>query len=293
MKDNSKKTNKQNTARSSQNTARKLSRKTKDERREILFSKKHAKMEHRRAVYSADGGAEYALARGTDLNRRFIAAFMALVFALTTMVIGVNITTRAESENADLRPAGIDGELDPASKMVVNKYLTANSNGKYDLTLEAYSTSEVQEITEKVPTDFVIVVDQSGSMDTKDMPTGDPTVQNNKYLEDIANGQYYYKDSDNNYYRVYGSHLKDISKNNLAEDLADAAENGEACFYIYVDPKLNFNIAYDQLFSDQLFLFKNYIYEANSILGYDTLAASVSVAQRKWLRTIMVELNYN
>ena len=96
-----------------------------------------------------------------------------------------------------------------------------------------------------------------------------------------------------NYYRVYGSHLKDISKNNLAEDLADAAENGEACFYIYVDPKLNFNIAYDQLFSDQLFLFKNYIYEANSILGYDTLAASVSVAQRKWLRTIMVELNYN
>lgn len=203
MKDNSKKTNKHNTARSSQNTARKLSRKTKDERREILFSKKHAKMEHRRAVYSADGGAEYALARGTDLNRRFIAAFMALVFALTTMVIGVNITTRAESENADLRPAGIDGELDPASKMVVNKYLTANSNGKYDLTLEAYSTSEVQEITEKVPTDFVIVVDQSGSMDTKDMPTGDPTVQNNKYLEDIANGQYYYKDGDN-YYRVYG-----------------------------------------------------------------------------------------
>ena len=204
MKNSSKKTNKQNTARSTQNTARKLSRKTKDERREILFNKKHMKTEHRRAVYGADGGAEYALARGTDLNRRFIAAFMALVFALTTMVIGVNITTRAESENADLRPAGIDGELDPASKMVVNKYLTANSNGKYDLTLEAYSTSEVQEITEKVPTDFVIVVDQSGSMDTKDMPTGDPTVQNNKYLEDIANGQYYYKDSDNNYYRVYG-----------------------------------------------------------------------------------------
>ena len=85
MKNSSKKTNKQNTARSSQNTARKLSRKTKDERREILFSKKHAKMEHRRAVYSADGGAEYALARGTDLNRRFIAAFMALVFALTTL----------------------------------------------------------------------------------------------------------------------------------------------------------------------------------------------------------------
>lgn len=207
MKDNSKKTNKQNTARSTQNTARKLSRKTKDERRVILFSKKHVKLEHRRAVYGADGGAAYALARGTDLNRRFIAAFMVLVFALTTMVIGVNIATKADDPNTvatdPLKPAGEKGKKSDTSDMVLNKYLTPNGNGNYDLTLEAYSTAEVKPIEEKIPTDFVVVVDQSGSMDTQDMPTGTPTVQNNKYLEDIANGAYFYKDGDN-YYRVYG-----------------------------------------------------------------------------------------
>ena len=96
-----------------------------------------------------------------------------------------------------------------------------------------------------------------------------------------------------NYYRFYGSRLKSMTENKLADDLAKKAEAGESCFYIYVDPKLNFDIAYDQLFSDELFLFKNYIQEANSILGYDKLKYSVSVGKRKWLRTIMIELNYN
>ena len=207
MKNSSKKTNKQNTARSTQNNTRRMSRRTKDERRNILFSKKHVKKETRRAHYGTDHGVSYALARGTDLNRRFVAAFLALVFALTTMVIGVNIVTKADDPNTvatdPLKPAGEKGKKSDTSDMVLNKYLTPNENGNYDLTLEAYSTAEVKPIEEKIPTDFVVVVDQSGSMDTQDMPTGTPTVQNNKYLEDIANGAYFYKDGDN-YYRVYG-----------------------------------------------------------------------------------------
>ena len=207
MKNSSKKTNKQNTARSTQNNTRRMSRRTKDERRNILFSKKHVKKETRRAHYGTDHGVSYALARGTDLNRRFVAAFLALVFALTTMVVGVNIATKADDPNTvatdPLKPAGEKGKKGDTSDMVLNKYLTPNGNGNYDLTLEAYSTAEVKPIKEKIPTDFVVVVDQSGSMDTQDMPTGTPTVQNNKYLEDIANGAYFYKDGDN-YYRVYG-----------------------------------------------------------------------------------------
>ncbi len=200
MKDNGKKTNKQNTARSSQNTARKLSRKTKDERREILFSKKHMKTEHRRAVYGTDHGATYALARGTDLNRRFVAAFLTLVFTISCLVAGFSFIGRADANTANLTPGKVSNT---ESGMVLNKYLTPNADGDYNLTLEAYSTADMKTVTEKVPTDFVIVVDQSGSMDTSDMPTGIPTVQNNKYLEDIANGAYFYKDGDN-YYRVYG-----------------------------------------------------------------------------------------
>ena len=106
-------------------------------------------------------------------------------------------------KTSNLVPKGTSGE--PGEGVVVNKYLTANENGNYDLTMEAYATSMTEAVTtvEKIPTDFVLVVDQSGSMDTRDMPVGNPTVQNNKNLEEIATGNYYYKDGDQ-YYRVYG-----------------------------------------------------------------------------------------
>ena len=99
MKNNSKKTNKQNTARSAQNTTRRMSRRTKDERRNILFSKKHVKMDERQMRYGTTGGASYAIARSSDLNRRFVAAFLALVFVLTTLFVGYNITGKAVSGN--------------------------------------------------------------------------------------------------------------------------------------------------------------------------------------------------
>ena len=93
---------------------------------------------------------------------------------------------------------------DGSKDLNLTKELSQGANGTYDLKLESWATGEVHAYTEKIPTDFVVVVDQSGSMDTRDMPTGDPTVQNNKYLEDIANGAYYFKANDGNYYRVYG-----------------------------------------------------------------------------------------
>ena len=94
---------------------------------------------------------------------------------------------------------------DESGNLNLTKTLAPGADGTYDITMESWATGEVktQGIVEKIPTDFVLVVDQSGSMDTSDMPTGTPSVQNNKYLEDIANGAYYYKDGDN-YYRVYG-----------------------------------------------------------------------------------------
>ncbi|MBP3553370.1 MAG: hypothetical protein J6K05_09455 [Bacteroidaceae bacterium] len=188
---------------------KKYERKDKNEKRRLAFEKRNAKKEHNLARYGAEGGSALVMAKTTDFNRRFVAAILALVFAISCLVVGVNFATKADDTSAPLHSLIPEekGEKDPNSGMVLNKYLTPNydndGNCNYDLTLEAYATAEVKPITEKIPTDFVVVVDQSGSMDTKDMPTGDPTVQNNKYLEDIANGAYYYKDGDN-YYRVYG-----------------------------------------------------------------------------------------
>ena len=94
---------------------------------------------------------------------------------------------------------------DESENLNLTKNLAPGADGTYDITMESWATGEVktQGVTEKIPTDFVLVVDQSGSMDTSDMPTGTPSVQNNEYLEDIAAGAYYYKDGEN-YYRVYG-----------------------------------------------------------------------------------------
>lgn len=88
----------------------------------------------------------------------------------------------------------------------LSKALEQNSEGSYDLKMQSYSTANTVKIglTEKVPTDFVVVVDQSGSMDTKDMATGYSPVAGSKTLEECATGNYYYKDGDN-YYRVYGT----------------------------------------------------------------------------------------
>lgn len=50
--------------------------------------------------------------------------------------------------------------------MEISKTATANQDGSYTITLEAYATGEkvISEVTEDVPTDIVLVLDQSGSM---------------------------------------------------------------------------------------------------------------------------------
>lgn len=51
--------------------------------------------------------------------------------------------------------------------MEISKTATANKDGSYTITLEAYATGSkvISEITKDVPTDIVLVLDQSGSMD--------------------------------------------------------------------------------------------------------------------------------
>lgn len=58
-----------------------------------------------------------------------------------------------------------DGSSDKG--MEISKTATANKDGSYTITLEAYATGSkvISEITKDVPTDIVLVLDQSGSMD--------------------------------------------------------------------------------------------------------------------------------
>lgn len=87
----------------------------------------------------------------------------------------------------------------------LSKALDRDDDGSFNLTMEGYSTADttMMNVTEKVPTDFVVIVDQSGSMSTADMATDYDMVPTSKTLEEIAAGNYYIKGDDGQYYRVY------------------------------------------------------------------------------------------
>ena len=96
----------------------------------------------------------------------------------------------------------------------LSKELSTEDGESFDLTMQSYSTANTTKfnVVEKVPTDFVVIVDQSGSMDTTDMPTGYTAVSGTMTLEDIANASkgnnptpYYVKGDDGQYYRVYAT----------------------------------------------------------------------------------------
>lgn len=92
------------------------------------------------------------------------------------------------------------------SYLVLDKTLSRGDNGTYKLTLDAFATGDVgtEVKTEKVPTDFVVIVDQSGSMAIDDMAT-DYTSVSTVSLDEAAEGNYYYYDSNTKeHYRVYG-----------------------------------------------------------------------------------------
>ena len=104
--------------------------------------------------------------------------------------------------------------------MVVNKYAEANGDGTYTITLEAYATGEkiTTEVTKEIPTDIVLVLDQSGSMDDpmttisfrKYSDTWDGTRTSNEFYYSVrANQDYewnknlwYQPEGSNDYYSV-------------------------------------------------------------------------------------------
>lgn len=120
-------------------------------------------------------------------------------------------------------PARDAGDTDPSSDngnngMVVNKTSVYNEEtGAYDITLEAYATGSkvISTVTSDVPTDIVLVLDQSGSMgDNFSTTTADSWVSYGKRTNDAnynnrmdssnksKNRNLYYKLSDGGYAEV-------------------------------------------------------------------------------------------
>lgn len=100
------------------------------------------------------------------------------------------------------------------SGMVINKTATVNTAGGFDITLEAYATGskDTTSVNKDVPTDIVLVIDQSGSMKYcigcgKEIHTNDNQKSKHdtyKYTEitDLNNSSRYYVKSGNTYIEV-------------------------------------------------------------------------------------------
>lgn len=122
-----------------------------------------------------------------------------------------------------------EGDTDDGMK--ISKTAVANNDGTYTITLEAYATGKkiISEVKKDVPTDIVLVLDQSGSMDEK-MSTYDFRAysdKSNSYFYDVRYNQdqqsrrnLYYKQDDGSYATVSvtvtpgGLTYSEISNNN-------------------------------------------------------------------------------
>lgn len=143
-------------------------------------------------------------------------------------------------------PARAAGDTDPSSDngnngMVVNKTSVYNEEtGAYDITLEAYATGSkvISTVTRDIPTDIVLVLDQSGSMgDNFSTTTADSWVSYGKRTNDAnynnrmdssnnkKNRNLYYKLSDGGYAEV----LMDRSEAGTVKKYTEYSGNNYSC----------------------------------------------------------------
>lgn len=126
------------------------------------------------------------------------------------------------------------------SGMVITKNAVANGNGTYTVTLEAYATGSqiITEVTEDIPTDIVLVLDQSGSMDD---PIG--TVSYSPYPNyQSANSEHYDRrhngGSDNLYYTLDEKAYFPVSvtvQEVVSHSPIDSRNNNNSYYWYYRD----------------------------------------------------------
>ena len=86
------------------------------------------------------------------------------VIMVVTLFTGMLPAASADSSAGEMTAEGVK----------LNKTLSLSSDGTYTIKLEAFATGEIktETVTESIPTDFILVVDQSGSMsDSMRVPT--------------------------------------------------------------------------------------------------------------------------
>lgn len=105
---------------------------------------------------------------------------------------------------------------DGGDNIVLNKKISANDDGTFDITLEAYATGSTTttQTTTTRPVDLVLVLDVSGSMTGTVSTSGYTPQKSASYsYNGIGNNTLYYKDDKGNYYQVHRESTLNSDKN--------------------------------------------------------------------------------
>ena len=177
---------------------------------------------------TADGSAETTESYIPAVNFTNVAPF-----------VQANAQVQHGRARAPMRAANVNGDSGSADKGVVtSKTATANADGTYTITLEAYATGSkvITEIQKDVPTDIVLVLDQSGSM-KNDMGTvtyepyrNSTNTQNYNRRHNGGSANLWYPLSDDSYVPV------NVEKSKVYNALRTDLKNGQPtrdCYYYY------------------------------------------------------------
>ena len=168
---------------------------------------------------------------------------------------------------------GDAGEKD--SGMKTSKTATANRDGTYTITLEAYATGEqvVTEITEDVPTDIILVLDQSGSM--KDAIG---TVTYTKYEDESGwvGTTYHTRNQDYYDYRHNGGSANLWYKLPDGSYVSVSVTAQEEMSYTALGNLVNYETSWGRLTTDCYYYYANNLYEK---VGNEYKKVTVSYSQ--------------
>lgn len=143
---------------------------------------------------TADGSAETTESYIPAVNFTNVAPF-----------VQANAQAANGPARAALRAANVNAVTTRAADngVVTSKTATANDDGTYTITLEAYATGSkvISEITKDIPTDIVLVLDQSGSMDD---PMGTVSFEEYEDEADFWDTTYHTRNQDYYEYRHNG-----------------------------------------------------------------------------------------
>ena len=127
-----------------------------------------------------------------ETRKRLLGWFLtvAMTLSLTTGLMPVSASAETKTSDGD---------------MVLNKTATLESDGTYTINLEAYATGVVESVTKTNPTDVVLLLDMSGSMD-EDMGR-EVYEQYTGKVTDLDNGTSYYHHCDDGSYTEVEVHV--------------------------------------------------------------------------------------